>query len=43
MVIFEKCDSTNSTQEFECWEEGKINEWLAFKYIITLTNEKRFV
>ena len=39
MVVFEKCDPSVST----CWKEDEINEWLTFKYIITFTNEKRFV
>ena len=39
MIVFEKCNSTVST----CKSDEEINEWLEFKYIITLENEKRFI
>lgn len=38
MVIFEKCDPSVRT----CKSEQEIEEWMKFKYIFTLENEKKF-
>ena len=40
MIVFEKCDKK---VEKVCKSDAEINEWLAFKYIILLENEKRFI
>ena len=40
MIVFEKCDKT---QGKKCKSNKKINEWLQFKYLVILENEKRFV
>ena len=39
MIVFEKCDKTERT----CASDAVINEWLEFKYILILDNEKLFV
>ena len=39
MAVFEKCDPAKSL----CLAEEKINEWLSWKYLVTVTNEKHFV
>ena len=39
MIVFEKCDKEKRT----CKDEGKINEWMEFKYILTLENIRRFI
>lgn len=39
MVVFEICDSTKRI----CKTREEIDEWLRFKYIITLTNERTFI
>ena len=39
MIVFEKCDpALRST----CKDETEIQEWLLFKYIVTLENERKF-
>lgn len=42
MIVFEKCDKTK-TPEINCKDDTKILEWLAFKYILVLSNEKHFI
>ena len=39
MIVFEKCDNTERT----CASDEIIDEWLEFKYIVILENEKLFV
>ena len=41
MIVFEKCDETK-TPEIKCANDTVINEWMVFKYIITLENHKKF-
>lgn len=41
MIVFEKCD--NKTSTVPCKSDDEINEWLFEKYILTLTNQKKFV
>ena len=41
MIVFEKCDETK-TPEIKCANDTEINEWMVFKYIITLENHKKF-
>ena len=41
MIVFEKCDGTK-TPEIKCANDTVINEWMDFKYIITLENHKKF-
>lgn len=36
MAVFEKCDRTVR----KCKTEAEIEDWMTFKYILTLTNEK---
>ena len=45
MVVFEKCDQAKETAGrtgIKCLSEQEINEWLVYKYIMTLTNEVQF-
>lgn len=41
MIVFEKCN--NNTATVQCKSSEEINEWLQFKYLLVLENEKRFV
>ena len=43
MVVFEKCDITKRPPGQKCKSETEIEEWMAFKYIVTLENEKKFI
>lgn len=40
MVVFERCDKDGP---IKCQSDTQISEWLEFKYMLTLENEKRFV
>ena len=40
MVVFERCDKLGP---IPCQSDQAISEWLEYKYIVTLENEKRFV
>ena len=45
MVVLEKCDQAKETTGrtgIKCLSEQEINEWLVYKYIMTLTNEVQF-
>ena len=39
MIVFEICDKTKRT----CKTDTEITEWLRFKYIVTLENERKFI
>ena len=39
MIVFEKCNREKRV----CKDEAVIDEWLKFKYLVALENEKRFV
>lgn len=39
MFVFEKCDR----HVRKCKSEAEIEDWMTFKYILTLTNEKKFI
>lgn len=39
MIIFEKCDPTKRI----CKSEAEIEQWMSFKYIFLLKNEKKFI
>ena len=41
MLVFEKCN--NSTSLIPCKSEAEIKEWMAFKYILTVVNQAKFV
>ena len=41
MIVFEKCNSEVLGRA--CKDDKDINEWLKFKYIIALENERFFV
>ena len=41
MIVFEKCNSTALGRP--CKSDTEINEWLKFKYIVALENERFFV
>ena len=41
LVVLEKCDPEK--KEIECKDEDVINEWLQFKYLVTLENSRRFI
>ena len=41
MVVFEKCNSEVLGRA--CKDDSVINEWLKFKFIIALENERHFV
>ena len=41
MIVFEKCNSTVLGRA--CKTEDEINDWLRFKYIVALENERFFV
>ena len=46
MVVLEKCDQAKETTGrtgIKCLSEQEINEWLVYKYIMTLTNEVHFI
>ena len=43
MVVFEKCDITKRPPGAKCKDEGQIEEWMQFKYILTLENEVKFI
>ena len=38
MLVFEKCDKSWSKEE--CQSDSKIEEWMKFKYIAVLQNQK---
>ena len=40
MVVFEKCNPENGV---ECASESEISAWISGRYIITLTNQKKFL
>ena len=40
MVVFEKCDSETG---IKCKSESDIAEWMVDKYLIILTNQKKFI
>ena len=39
MIVFERCDKSKRT----CKTDTEIDEWLKFKYIATLENERKFI
>ena len=39
MVVFEKCDNRTSSK---CRSDEEIEDWLEFKYIVVLENNKAF-
>ena len=41
MVVFETCDSKNTT--VECASQEEISTFLIFKYFMTVDNSKRFI
>ena len=41
MIVFEKCDSEVLGRA--CKSDSEINDWLRFKYIVALENERFFV
>ena len=41
MVIFEKCN--NATSAVTCKSEAEIEEFLQFKYLIAIWNQKQFI
>ena len=43
MVVFEKCDILKRPPGQKCKSETEIEEWMAFKYIVTLENERKFI
>ena len=43
MVVFEKCDTAKRPPGSKCKDETQIEEWMQFKYIITLENEVKFI
>ena len=43
MVVFEKCDIKKRGPGQKCKTEAEIEEWMAFKYIVTLENESKFI
>ena len=42
-VVFERCDPEKHKDPEFCQSEEKIDDFLIFKYIVTLTNEKYFI
>ena len=44
MIVFEKCDiSKRRLLGLTCKSETEIEQWMAFKYIVTLQNESKFI
>lgn len=41
MLVFEKCDKSWSKQE--CKSDSEIADWMLFKYIAVLQNQKLFI
>ena len=41
MIVFEKCNKNKENQT--CKPDNVIDEWLEFKYLVVLENEKLFV
>ena len=46
MIVFSTCNQTMETKAktgVVCKTKTEINDWMRFKYFITLTNEKKFI
>lgn len=43
MIVFEKCDISKRPAGAKCKTEREIEEWMEFKYIVTLENESKFI
>lgn len=43
MVVFEKCDVLKRPKGAKCKSDSQIEEWMLFKYILTLENEANFI
>ena len=43
MVVFEKCDIAKRPSGAKCKTDAQIEEWMQFKYILTLENEAKFI
>ena len=41
MLIFETCNQKQS--DIVCQSEDKIKEWMVFKYIAVLSNQRKFI
>ena len=42
MIVFEKCDKKRSPQ-INCASETSIEQWMKFRYILTVENTKQFI
>ena len=43
MVVFEKCDAKKLAPGLKCKSEAEIAQWMAFKYMVVLENEAKFI
>ena len=43
MIVFEKCDISKLAPGQRCKTEAEIEKWMAFKYIVILENESKFI
>jgi len=42
MVVFERCDK-QTQHTHQCHDSQEIDDWLEFKFLVTLENEQRFI
>jgi hypothetical protein len=43
VIVFEKCDPKKRPLGQICKTEAEIEKWMAFKFIVTLENRKKFI
>lgn len=43
MIVFEKCDREKVLPPIQCASQEEITQWMEFRYILTVENQKRFI